>query len=269
MSPLPEPTQEGGGSLVPRRLTNEQFELVIRRAAELQARAAEAGDDGLTEAEIVRIGKELGLSGPYLNQALAEVRGQVGGEKGVLDRVMGEAVLQASRVVPGDADEVRKRLEDYLVQREYLGVVRRLPDRLLMEPAPGAIAAVGRATSRALSRASLLRVSNLEVSVAPLEEGFCHVSLLTRLTTERAGFLAGGVLGGGGLGVGVAVFLGIAVDPAAALLGLPLFGGGFYGMRWAYANTAERAQIQLESLLDRLEHDELPSSPPRWSGGRR
>ena len=42
MSRLPEPVQEGGGSLAPRRLSNEQFEVVIRRAAELQARAGHA-----------------------------------------------------------------------------------------------------------------------------------------------------------------------------------------------------------------------------------
>lgn len=268
MSRPPEPTEEGGGSLVPRRLSNEQFEVVIRRAAELQARAAEAGDEGLTEAEAIRIGKELGLSGAYLSQALAEVKGASAGEAGLLDRVMGGAVLQASRVVAGEAEAVRKRLESYLVDHEYYCVLRRLPDRVVFEPASGAIAAVGRAASRAFSRASIMRVDNLELTVQALEDGFSHVTVLTRLNGERAGYLAGGVLGGGAAGGMAAVALGIAVDPAAALLGLPLFGGGFYGMRWAYLHSASRTQIQLEALLDRLEHDELPASPPGWQRRR-
>ena len=48
-------------SLVPaeRKLTQEQFEMVIRRAAELQARAAEdPSGTALTEEEAIRIGRE-------------------------------------------------------------------------------------------------------------------------------------------------------------------------------------------------------------------
>ena len=73
----PEQGREGGGETLPQRhLSTEQFELVIRRAAELQASAAEAGGEEMSEGEIVRIGRELGLSGRYLQQALAEVRGR-------------------------------------------------------------------------------------------------------------------------------------------------------------------------------------------------
>ncbi len=242
--------------------------MVIRRAAELQARAAESGDEGLTEAEAIRIGRELGLSGANLSQALAEIRGSGAGEPGLLDRVMGSAVLQASRVIAGEPEAVRRRLEGYLVDHEYYSVLRRHPDRVLFEPASGALAAFGRAATRAFSRSAILRVDNLELSVQPLEDGFSLVSLLTRLSGERAGFLVGGVLGGGALGGMAATALGIAVDPAAALLGLPLFGGGMYGMRWAYLHGAHRTQTQLEALLDRLEHGELPSSPPAWQRRR-
>lgn len=268
MSRLPEPAGEKGGPLVPRRLTNEEFEVVIRRAAELQARAAESGEEGLTEAEAIRIGKELGLSGAYLSQALAEVRGREGGEPGLMDRMMGPGVLRASRVVAGEADVVRRRLESYLCDHEYYSVLRRLPDRVIFEPASGAFAAVGRAASRAFSRSSIMRVDNLEVSVQPLEDGFSHVSLLTRLSTERAGYLAGGVLSGGAMGGMAAAALGVAVDPAAALLGLPIFGGSVWGVRWAYLYSLQRTQTQLEALLDRLEHGELPASPPAWQRRR-
>jgi hypothetical protein len=266
VSRLPEPMGEGGDALVPRRLSNEQFEVVIRRAAELQARAAESSDEGLTEAEALRIGRELGLSGEYLSRALAEVRGQAREEGGVLDRFVGAAVLQASRVVPGGAASVARHLEGYLVEREFFSVLRRLPDRVVYEPAPGAVAAVSRAMSRAFGGKQMLRVSNLEAMVQPLEEGFCHVTLLTRLNQERTEHLAGGVLGGGAAGTMVAVALGIAVDPAAALLGVPVLGGGLVGMRWSYVRTLHRTQVKLESLLDRLEHGELPPPPPLRPG---
>lgn len=266
MSRLPEPVGESGDALVPRRLSNEQFEVVIRRAAELQARAAESSDEGLTEDEALRIGRELGLSGEYLSRALAEVRGPAPGELGVLDRFVGAAVLQAARVIPGDAATIARHLEGYLVEREFFSVLRRLPDRVLFEPAPGAVAAVSRAMSRAIGGKQMLRVSNLETTVQPLEDGFSLVTLRTRLNEERTGHLAGGVLGGGAAGTAVAVALGIAVDPAAALMGLPVAGSGLLGMRWSYARTLHRTQIKLESLLDRLEHGELPPPPPLRAG---
>lgn len=269
MSPLPEPIKEGGGPLTPNRLSHEQFELVIRRAAELQAHAAEAGDEGLTEAEALRIGRELGLSGRYLNQALAEVRGGTSGAPSLLDRVMGGAVIQASRVVAGGADEISRRLERYLVEHEFYCVLRRMPDRVLYEPARGAVAAVGRAARRAFGRSGGLRFSNLEVSVQPLEPGFCNVVVATRLGAERAGYLTGGVLSSGAIGGMAAAALGIAVDPAAALLGLPLFGSGVYGWRWAYLQSARRTELQLQALLDRLEYGELPLSSARRRGAGR
>jgi len=66
-----------------RQLTQEQFEMVIRRAAELQARAAEDPAGGaLTEAEAIRIGREIGISPVHLRRALAETGATRRGEGG-------------------------------------------------------------------------------------------------------------------------------------------------------------------------------------------
>jgi hypothetical protein len=240
------------------RLTNEQFEMVIRRAVELQARSAdETGAEGVTEEEALRIGRELGLSRTYVGQALAEVQSGAVPEEGLAARIMGGSRHSASRVVTGEAPQVAMALEKYLVEREYLVVQRRYRDRTAFVRASGVVAAVARTTTGIFRRSPLLEVESLDVSVRALEPGYVAVLLATDLKGERTGYLLGGSALGGVMGGVGAVTLGIAVAPAAALIGLPILAAGIGGMRYAYRESVKKVQVQLESLLDRLEHGEL------------
>jgi hypothetical protein len=251
-----------------RRLSNRDFELVIRRAAELQARdPSEAGGDGVSESELIRIGRELGLSTQHLNQALAEVSGARPAETGLFVRVFGPGVVSASRTVPGEAAGVSRLLERYLVEREYLAVLRRFPDRIILTRAAGVAATFGRAMTSVFSRSRALDVNNLEVVVHPLEDGFAYVTVATMLTRERNAAAAGSILGGGGTAAFTGAVLSIAVAPPAALLALPLLGGAIYAGHRYYDGVLQKVQVQLESLLDRLEHGELPQPVRGWGGG--
>ncbi|RMH12724.1 MAG: hypothetical protein D6701_13175, partial [Gemmatimonadetes bacterium] len=69
MSDLPE-----------RRISRREFEAVIQRAAELASSEPEAGDAGFTEAEVLRIARDVGLSPHHVERALAEVRWRAEGE---------------------------------------------------------------------------------------------------------------------------------------------------------------------------------------------
>lgn len=262
-APRSRPVPEGGE----RRLSSHDFELVIRRAAELQARASdeEAGGEGVTESEALRIGRELGLSGRHLERALAEVHTRTPPETGLLARLYGAATVACSRTVPGDAPAIRELLERYLVEREFMRVLRRFPERTVYTRGEGVAAAVGRATRKAFDRHPMLSLPSLELSVRQLEPGFCHVTLVTSLAGSRVGTAAGATAVGGGAGTAVAVALGIAIAPPLALLGLPVLGGALLGSRAIYASIFERTQLQLESLLDRLEHGEIVAPPPRRS----
>jgi hypothetical protein len=265
---LPEKSTGASGGNLPARLTNRDFELVIRRAAELQARDAEGSDgDGIDEVEVLRIGRELGLSTQHLHRALAEVQGSGPPEAGAMTWMFGPSAISVGRTVRGDAAQVAKVLESYLVGREYLSVLRRLPDRVLYTRAAGATAAVGRAMSKAFNRRPPLVISNLETTVRRIEDDFAYVGLTTTLSGQRVGTaitsLGGGLWGGGAL----AAFLGIAVAPVAALAGIPILLGAAYGGHVYYEGVVERIQTQLESLLDRLEHGELiPQPQPGFMG---
>ena len=71
-------------------------------------------------------------------------------------------------------------------------------------------------------------------------------------------------MGGGGAGGAVAVAAGIAVTPPLALLGLPVLGAAWWAMKAGYGNMAERVQVRLESVLDRLESGELLPAGASW-----
>jgi hypothetical protein len=257
---LPEPTSDQSVA-AGRRLSTRDFELVIRRAAELQAREAEEfGGEGISEAEAMRIGRELGLSNQNLHRALAETSGAVSTETGVMAGLFGQGNVRAGRAVPGNAETVARTLETYLVEREYLVVLRRFPDRVLFTRASGMVAAMGRATSQFFSRSAPLRVENLEMSVQPFEEGYTFVSVATSVTSSRTATAASSLVGGGAVGGLTAAILGIAVAPPAALVAIPIIGlSGLFGRAY-YKSVVRNLQTQLESLLDRLEHGDLP--PP-------
>ncbi len=110
-----------------RAVTRSEMELVIRRAVELATEQADAGD-AISEDEVVRIAGEVGLAPQYVRQALFELpalrRDQ---EQTRAARYIGPCAVSAQRTVPGDADTVLRRLDQYLTTREYLQVRRRPP----------------------------------------------------------------------------------------------------------------------------------------------
>ncbi len=265
----PSEGPEGGSNLPVPRLSNRDFELVIRRAAELQARESEErfGGDGISEAEVIRIGHELGLSTPNLQRAIAEMTGAAP-EEGVLTSVFGPTTVRASRAIRGDATEVAKALERYLEEREFLAVLRRFNDRVVFTRASGMIATMGRAASQMFSRSPLLNVTNLEMAVRPFDDENAFVSLSTSLKSNRTAATASSIVGGSAGSAVTGAVLGIAIAPPAALLALPVLGLSVFWGRSYYNGLMGEVRVQLEALLDRLEYGDLPPPVGGW-GGRR
>src|SRR5690606_25215619 len=145
------PERPGGTDDAPRPLPVSRADLdrVIRRAAELQLQ--EAGDDGgeLSEAEVLRIGREVGLDTGHLRRALGELRAEslvptLPPDDGPLRRLVGDGRVRVDRVVPGEAAEVEERLVRWLSGAESLHAVRRRAGFSLWEPAEGFIAQIQR-----------------------------------------------------------------------------------------------------------------------------
>ena len=264
MTQLPDVTR-GEGPPPERRLSPEQFEAVIRRAAELQAKSADdTSPEGITQAELIRIGREIGIAPQYVQRALAESGGTQAATTN--EKLFGPAFVVASRSVVGAPDAVRNHIEQYLFERERLTAIRRFPDRTLYNPARGFdLGAVIVVAQDALGGGKQPRVGagfklktarSLEVAVQPLEEGYSYVTMRLDLGNNRTGFAVAGVGTGLVSAIGSGAVLGIAVDPIAALLGLPLMGMSLLGFRAIHVHGVEHARTHLESLLDCLERGE-------------
>lgn len=253
----------------PAMLDRGAMERVLARASELASNSVDA-PDGMTEAQLLEIGKEVGLSPATLQQALAEERTRVvlAEESGLEARVMGPASVSVTRAVPHAPDVVLLALEEWMRTEYRMPAKRRFGNRRTWEQRTGVFAEVDRALRGNQAATTLTRASEVAVTVSAIGDGRTAVRLDADVTqlrrTRRTGGIAFAITG---LLTGtVPVVLGAVLAPLAmlplflALGAVPLLGFGFgsWIMIKGHRQQAERAQLALEQLLDRLEHGALP-----------
>lgn len=257
----------GGSNLPARKLSSTELEAVIKRAVELQTARETEMTDGLSDAEVVRIGTELGIEQHLVRRAIAEVRSRPPEESGVVAAMMGPGTVRAARTIRRPAVELGIFLETYLLEAEYMVVERRFPDRTRYVRAQGIGAALGRTFSKVGSRVAPLDLQTIDVGVALADEDSSVVTLSLDLSTGRAWGALGGVLGGtaGGGGVALAV-LATTAPHVLALAGIGVLAAGVLGSRGIYRLVANGVHNKLEAFLDRLEHGELklPQQKQEW-----
>jgi hypothetical protein len=260
-----------------KNIGRQEFEVVIRRAAELAMREGES-EEQLSEEEVLRIGSELGLSARHVQQALYELP-ELESEPSALSGYYGPSVVVASRLIPGDADLTIRRLEDYLSTREYLQLVRRKQGRLIFQPAEDTISLLARGLLRPSSRFQLARSRKVVLTARPLEEGSSHVQIATDMGEQRGSAIRTGVIAGSfcGLATGLtgAAAIALTMDPGittaaaavASVVGASA-GGLWIGVKASAAGFRKRlavARQELDGLLDRAERgDRLEPPPAPW-----
>jgi hypothetical protein len=245
----------------PRPLDRAALERVIARAAELQARTSDAGEM-LTEDQIVALGREVGLSPAYLRQALAEERSRPGAPAAGHGLLRGPALLSAERSVRGSAPEVFAALDIWMQKEEWLQIKRQFPDRIVWEPRRDFEGTVRRMLNVGGRGYTLSKATDVGATVVPAEEGRVLVRLDADLSGHRRSSL-GGMAAGATVGLasgGVLLVLNFALIAAAAPV-VALGGIGYFAARTAYAKVAERVQLTLEQMLDRLERGERADNP--------
>ncbi len=241
-------------------ISREQLERIIRRASELQTGERDIGD-GLTEQELLTLGRDVGIPVRYVRQALLEERTRTITEpaRGAWAWLAGPERLSAGRVVPGDEAAVERALARWMQEEELLQVKRRFPDRTSWEPKAGAFASIQRALGAGGKAYALARVREVAGQVTQLEPGFCHAELVADVQNQRKARLAGaGLLALASLAVAA---LGFAV-PLAVISPLLYLQSALLGVAAVYVARRhrthnERAQVALERVLDRLEHGEI------------
>ena len=255
--------------LVPadQRIDRHALERIIQRAAELQAREREIGE-GLTEAELMQLGDEVGIPGPYLRQALLEERGRsvLESERGVAVWLAGPHKVAAQRTISGERRPLETALNRWMAEGELLQVKRRYPDGTSWEPQQGVFASIKRSLELGGREYILARAREVVGQVVTLDEGRCHVQLVADLGNTLTRQLAGAavVAGAGTLATGTLVTLGFFV-PFAVIPVIVAVPGGFAVAR-NRRRSVERVQVALEQVLDRLQHSEInPATQVRGS----
>lgn len=254
----------------PATLSRSALERILGRATELQAQAGEDDGGGLTEAQLLDLAKEVGLSADNVREALAEERSRV---EEVPDSsaglsLLGSATVQAARTVPGDVASVLAGLDQWMQGTESLQVMRRYPDQLTWEPRHDFLSSIRR-TLRVGGRVFTLAVAtDVHGVVAAAGGKRTHVRLVASFTTTRGQRATAAVAASvGGMMVGLPLWYmatnaGLSIAAAMALipaLGLPA--AAFALVRGQYRRLLARAKVSLEQALDKLEYGDAQRRP--------
>ncbi len=268
------------GRALERRVPREELDRIIRRAVELQFHAAEASEGELSEAEVVRIGAEVGLDAGHVRRALEEVRADalapaLPPDDSLLERVIGPGRFQHRRVVPGEPERVEGEVARWLRDRESLHPVRSRAGISLWEPAEGFLPQLQRGLKWRGHRYDLAQARQLEVTVQGLENGWSLVTLTLDLRNVRAEQGGGWMTGLACAGVAATLPVGLAVLslPVAGAVALAAAGtgvgasAGVAAGRKAFRDQSARIRMAAEGFLDRVERGDLvPPRPPRLQG---
>lgn len=249
-----------------RRIAAEDLERIVRRAATMQQRAGDPGQQSLTEEEVIQIGRQVGLDPGHVRRAMAEVHAEsllptAGPDSRLFSLLAGDASLPVRRVVSGEPDAIQQRLEAVLGDEENLRPLRRRPGRSVWEPSSNVFDRVQRSLGLDGRSYTLAQARHVDLSVAELEPGWTLVTATADLTRER-----NEVLGGGGFGALFAVVAAVVLTHSMDLENAAMLAAGaavltaivataiaIPWMRWSMREKHVRVRLGLEGLLDRVD----------------
>jgi hypothetical protein len=263
-TPRPTPPVPLPNTPVP-RLDRSGLERVLARAAELQSGPGDT-DENFTEAQLLELGREVGISPQNLRQALAEERTRSiapDDERGLGASLFGPSRVHAVRTVPGRAAETLAAIDMWMQRQELLIVKRHHADRIVWEPRRDFLVGIKRALKVGGRDYALSQSFEVSATVLAIDDTQVHVSLDADFRSQRSRStqqaVASSVIGGAAT-VSLAA-IGVAAVLAAAPVVI-LAATGIVGARALQGRVVTRAQLALEQLLDRLERGELVRRSP-------
>ena len=260
-------------------LTRRDFDKVMRRAAELAATDSGSAEDAFSDAEVVRIGGEVGLPERHVRRALAERRAYGGGGRAGWWST-GKRVLflrdevEASRAIDRPRARIRRELDDFMVGGQLLQRVRRKDDLLQYRPAVDWVSRVARAASFRSGQHYVASSRLVEVRLERSGAGSTVVDIRVDpgiAVNYRNWWLLAtctiGAVAGVGVGLsmppslfaaGAVLAAGVTVSLMSSMLVTLLGGPGF-------RRRVADVQSEVESVLDGLETENgLEPPPPAW-----
>ncbi|MEP6834310.1 MAG: hypothetical protein ABJB74_13020 [Gemmatimonas sp.] len=255
------------------------LERVLARATELQAANTDS-PEGISEARLVEIGREVGIPAEHLRLALAEERSRspyAETEQGPLLDGLGVVQISAQRSVPGTPADLLANIDAWMKREEGLDTNRRLPNRLSWTPRSGPLSFIYNAMGRNGRSLELVRTDEVSATVTAIDAARTVVRFdadLTRLRRSQRNMMLG-------IGVGLNSLLFMTFTIPALILGgasgnmpivLPaigilaaLQGVAGYGLwrvlKGQYRKTLAKMHQKLEQLLDNAEHGAMTARP--------
>jgi hypothetical protein len=243
---------------------------IIQRATELQTGDREIGDN-LTAADVLELGRDVGIPAKYLQQAMLEHRMGATVESddtGMLARVVGPGEIRVQRVVQGDRATVIRSLVEWMSRNELLVLQRQQAGWVSWEPLRGMQAAIRRGTAAldtSKPKFMLSKADLVTATITELEPGYCQVALTATLGTQRRAMI-GGAVASTSVGVSAAIVASL-LSPFWLVTAPPILVGaalGWYVLR-RFKPVMQRVQLGLERALDYLErggikpgHEQIP-----------
>ncbi len=249
-------------NLPSRKIDRAALEKIIQRATELQAGEMDTGES-LTEAELLKLGADVGIDGRYLRQAMYEQGSGATLEKGLLVRWFGPQRVSAGRVVRGLKEDVEAAIGHWMTDGEALTIKRRMQGRTVWEKQKGFMAEMKRGFGVGGKNYHLARAHDVTVVVTRLEEDFCHVELTADMSNIRSAAIGGSLAGTAALtvaGGAMFAFLTVAmIFPFSMVAVVPLVAAGAAPVLASRAQRQKSGNMQLalEQVLDRLEAGEI------------
>lgn len=236
-------------------LPAEQLEQVVARASALQYAAGESSGRNLSEDEIVAIAGEVGLDARHVRRAIAEVRADALTPKTrdmvpFLSRLIGPPWVRVKRVIDGDPQQVKERVEARLRDQEQLRPIRKGKAFAVWTPDKSWLRRLERSLDMNGRGHELSRFGHLEIVAAPISPESCLLTLTLDTSELRNGHASGWGFGlvmtttvlGFGLGGWLAIPVGLAALGVATVC-----------CRWTLAFQRQRIALELEGLLDHVQ----------------
>ncbi len=236
-----------------KRLRPAEVEMILRRAAELNARrwSRNSHDTPSISPEVlVQVAAAAGIPEQDVRRAMWDLASEKTAEPHTLGwKFYGPARLRAVREVEQPPERTREYLESLLRLEQGLKLRRKTEASSLWDS--GDMLGVVRRTLDFSGRRALLKTHSVELRVEEIDEDRCGANLTADLSNQRGEYLSLGGLIGATLAV---LFVLAGFQNPLFFLGVPpaLAAPGF-GFRFAYRRACAEIRRTLEDLLDAAE----------------
>jgi hypothetical protein len=255
-----------------KRLRPAEVEMILRRAAELNARRWQRDDNGTPSVSpevLVQVAAAAGIPEQDVRRAMWDLASEKTAEPHTLAwKVYGPARLRTIREVERPQQKTREHLESLLRLEQGLKLRRKTESSSLWDS--GELLGAVRRTLDFSGRRALLKTQSVELRVEPLDADRCDANLTADVSNQRGEYLSlGGIIG---VTLAVLFVLAGAQNPLFFLGVIPALAAPALAFKLAYEKACADIRRSLEDLLDAAEEgppheeDEPPDRGDRPPG---